>query len=245
MTSHTVVEAQAAQDELFFIFSEDPELRLLYKDAFHVMSITKFEKQLSKILKSYCTDLSKEANNDMERNTVSFLRSQSRRHTITRRICEAFGPEDKRAEQFAQLAKQRNEKLPLLERFLNTDHPVERKDADEPDDSDDEVDSFAGYDCSNVELVRDFLFGKAFTNYQMTLRRFIDAHKSENDNIHISSSEGYQNMTVEGNSFMSKEEQSFIEKRPSTKPETSDRLISRKKVLIHWQCVSSADNLPV
>ncbi len=71
MTSHAVVEAEAAQDELFLILSEDPELRSLYKEAFHVMSIETFEKQLPRILKSYCTDLSKEASSDLERNNCS------------------------------------------------------------------------------------------------------------------------------------------------------------------------------
>ena len=75
MTSDSSVEAQAAQDELYMMLSEDPELCSLYKDAFHVMSIETFEKQYPKILKTYRTDLSKEASNDLERKIVQFMRS--------------------------------------------------------------------------------------------------------------------------------------------------------------------------
>lgn len=183
MTSHAVVEAQAAQDELYLIRSENLELCSLCKEAFPAMGVETLEKQLPRILKSYCTELSKEASNDLERNIIQFTRSQSRQHMITRRICDAFGPEDTRAAQFARLEKQRNEKAPLLERFLNGGRPFNTEAFAEPHESGDETESDAGHDCSNVELVQDFLLGKAFTNYQMNLRHFISAHKNKQNTI--------------------------------------------------------------
>ena len=248
MTSHAVIEAQAAQDELYMILSEDLELCSLYKEAFHVMSIETFEKQYPRILKSYCADLSKEASNDLERKIVQFMRSQSRQHAITRRICETFGPEDTRVAQFARLEQQRNESTPLLERFLNGDHAFNKEALAKPNDSDDETDSDAGYDCSNVELVRDFVLGKAFTNHQMSLRHIISAHKNNQNNVPVSSVETNYNAIVEGKAptwGRSIEGQHNIEQTSSIKPETRNIQMDKKSVSIHWQCVSSADHCPI
>lgn len=236
MTSHAVVEAQAAQDEIFLILSEDLELRSLYKEAFHVMSKETFEQHFPRILKSYCTDLSKEASNDLERNTVRFMRSQSRRQVITRRVCEAFGPKDTRAAQFAQLGKQRNVKLPLLELFLKGDHSFNKEALAEPDESDAETDSDAEYDCSNVELVRDFLLGKAFTNYQMSLRRFVP-YLETNHNAVVKGKAPTWDHSIE--------EQQYLEQTPSIQLETRNSQTSENGVTIHWQCVSSVDDRPV
>ena len=248
MTSHPVVGAQAAQDELYMMLSEDLELCSLYEDAFHVMSIETFEEQFPRVLKSYCTDLSKEASNDLERKIVQFMRSQSIQHIITRRICEAFGPEDTRAAQFARLEQQRYENKPLLERFLNGDHAFNKEALVRPDESDDETDSDAGYDCSNVELVRDFLLGKAFTNYQISVRSFISAHKNKQNNVPGSSAEDNHNSILEGkdptwgHSIVG---QPCIEQTSSIKLETPTSQIDKKSVTVHWQCVSSADYCPI
>ena len=248
MTSDSSVEAQAAQDELYMMLSEDPELCSLYKDAFHVMSIETFEKQYPRILKTYRRDLSKEASNDPERKIVQFIRSQSIQHIITRRICGAFGPEDTRVAQFAQLEQQRNENTPLLERFLNGDHTFNKEALAKPDESDDETDSDAGYDCSKVELVRDFVLGKAFTNYQMNLRHFISTHENKQNNIPVSSVETNYNATVEGNAptwDRPIEGQHCIKKTSSIKLETPKSQLDKTSVSIQWQCVSSADYCPV
>ena len=248
MTSHSAVEAQAAQDELYVILSEALELCSLYEDAFDVMSIETFEKQFPRILKSYCTDLSKEASNDLERKIVRFMRSQSRQHIITRRICEAFGPEDTRAAQFARLEQQRYENKPLLERFLNGDHAFNKEALAKPYESDDETDSDAGYDCSNVELIRDFLLGKAFTNYQMNLLNFISAHRIKQNNVPGSSAETNHNAIVEGKDptrGRSIVGQHCIEQTSSIKLETRNSPMDKKSVTIHWQCVSSAESFPL
>ena len=248
MTSHTGVEAQAAQDELYMMLSEDLELCSLYKEAFHVMSIETFEKQYPRILKSYCTDLSIEASNDLEKKIVQFMQSQSIQHIITRRICEAFGPEDTRVAQFAQLEQQRNENTPLLERFLEGDQALNEETLAKPDDSDDETDSDAGYDCSNVELVQDFVLGKAFTNHQMSLRDFISAHKDKQNNIPLSSVETNNNAIVVGKTptgGRSLGGQHCIEQTYSIKPKARNSQIDKKSVSIQWQCVSSADYWPV
>ncbi len=89
---------------------------------------------------------------------------------------------------------------------MNGDHSFNKRALDESDDSDDEADSDAGYDCSNVELVQDFLVGKAFTNYQMSLRHFIRAYKDKENTILISSFETNHNAIVEGTAPMSERE---------------------------------------
>ena len=136
----------------------------------------------------------------------------------------------------------------MLERFLNGDHTFNKEALAKPDESDDETDSDAGYDCSNVELVRDFVLGKAFTNYQMNLRHFISAHKNKQRNILVSSVETNYNAIVEGKAPTWGRPiggQHCIEQTSSIKPETRSSQLDKKSVSIQWQCVSSADCCPV
>lgn len=179
-TSNAGTEARAAQDELFLVLSEDIELRKHFQRAFKVMSLDAFEEGFPRIFNSYWTNLSKDAHNDRERNFVRFMRSKSKQHFITRRICESFGPEDNRAATFAKLKKQREERFLLLERFLERGQgPSEvGKDVSCPDDND-ELEFFAEYDYSDVRDLKDFLLGNAFTRFQIQMQRFVDTDQDK------------------------------------------------------------------
>ncbi|KAL9607219.1 MAG: hypothetical protein Q9167_007845, partial [Letrouitia subvulpina] len=220
MTSHIGTEQQAAQDELVLILSEDRELCSLYLEAFRVMRVETFEKRFPNLLKSYCGDLSKEASNDLERNIVPFMKTQSRRHYITRRICETFGPEDDRAAKYAELKTQREERFFILERFLKRVHLRDKETDESFNDSDDEIDFDAGYNFSDVRLVKDFLLGNALTNLQISLRHFVREQDDKAKSTPIASFES--------------NDEAIVAARTSRWNE--------KTVTIHWQCVSQPIN---
>ncbi|KAL9113553.1 MAG: hypothetical protein Q9227_002291 [Pyrenula ochraceoflavens] len=143
------------------------------------MSVERFETRFPVLLIWYCLDLKTDACNDLEKSTVRFMNLRSRRLWITRRVCEAFGPEDHRAAKFAELQKQREERYPLLEQFLRGDQYLNKDVEGSFDDSDDNSEFGAGYDFSNLRLVKDFLLGKALTNLQIKLRYFVNAEKNK------------------------------------------------------------------
>ena len=244
MTSHPAIEVMTAQEEVFRTFSENLELQSLYREAFQVMSIEDFEKQFPKVLKTYCADLSREAINARERQTVHFIQSRSRRHFITRRVCETFGAEDIRVAAFAELNKQREEQLDLLERFFRGQNPVNKADAEESfADSDNEADLDSEDDFGNVELVKDFLLGKAFTIFQKHLRQFIESYANKADSTLPPSFKANEASTdKEETSTQNAPESTKLnsEKTPDVESVTSNNPTSTKTVKIEWQCVSSA-----
>ena len=72
------LEFTAAVDDLFNLFAKDPELEPLYTIAIQKIGSARFQKNILTLLKRYCNRLRTRADNDIERSTVKFLRTQSR-----------------------------------------------------------------------------------------------------------------------------------------------------------------------
>ena len=240
-TSHAEAGEYAAQDEVCLILTEDNELRSLYQEAFYVMKAEIFEQKFPSILKSYCADLSRQASNGLEKRTARFLKGRSRQRFITRRIREAYGPKDERAPGFLELAKQREEKLPLLERFLKGDHPQDKVSNEMLIASDDDSDFDAGYDYPDVRLVKDFMLGKALTRFQYSLRCFVDAQRNEQKLPDVSNPETGNGAELSSHSLEfghSSSKELWVKEKALDGIGERRGEMDRKSVTIHWQCVS-------
>ena len=241
MTSRSGAESRVAQEELFAILSEDHELCTLSQDAFAVMNVEAFEKGFTKLLKSYCADLGSESNNDLEKTTVQFLKSRSKQHYITRRFCEAFGPEDNRLGKFAELGKQHQEKIPVLQAWLKDEYPPIETVDEEVNDRADESDMEEEYDYSNLRLVKDFLLGKSLTSLQINLRRFVSDHK---DSHKLSNSDLGKKNVKESSDFKAPLS-TCSQVQPTTQEYGSFESLEKyrvqangKVVIVTWRCVS-------
>ena len=205
------------------------------------MSLDAFEEGFPRIFRSYWTNLGKDANNDRERTFVRFMSSNSKQHFITRRICESFGPEDKRAATFAKLEKQREERFFLLERFLKRDQGENDAVEDVSCPDDDELEFVFGYDYSDVRDLKDFVLGKAFTKFQIQMQRFVSTEEYKVKPIGLAEAAICGRKIVEARVFSSDywgKHYQHERNKPLELLGNRRSKMEEKRVTLYWQCVS-------
>ena len=171
--------SKATKDELSLILVKDSVLRPMYEEAFRRMVPEVFERKFLNLLGEYCSNLATEAQNDLEAMTISFLRPRRRLRYLTRKICDAYGPEDRRRKAFAKLQSQHNSKRLQIERFLRDYEPTNEECGNVPADSgDEEEECDAEESLPSIRHVKNFLIsGQAMTKLRANLRDCIMSHE--------------------------------------------------------------------
>jgi hypothetical protein len=184
-TDGTNALAKTGIEELMELFQDDVELRNLFFTASEILTVERFSRNLTRLLKQYAQDLLKEAENKAEKEAAYFLKQQARH--ISRLITEACDATTQRFILPQDSSEMKSAKQFHLDPYLAgyRPKPVQElssagHDDDEKDGDNDEV--FGIDDQITVvkiqELRRFFISGYPFQNFRNKLRDFLYPKKS-------------------------------------------------------------------
>ena len=178
-------EMTGAAEEFAVIVLRDKVLEPLYREAFNKVTIEKFERNFTRLLRAFAVDLTQEAETINQKSAARFVRKRAR--DVATFVSKQYDPaRDENSEQMLELILESPERQEMLERYLRQqcDH-----DTIPPDllpslgsTSKEEPEEDSGSDISDVERshlrnlndVKTFILGSsAFLNLRENLRRFL------------------------------------------------------------------------
>ena len=157
----SVAGPAGVMEQLINLLIHDPELTELYQSALNHISLERFERNLSRILKTYASDLQVDATTAFQREASGFVRKRRRR------IAHGIGS-------MLSFEKSSNE---TKEKDSDVPHDdgdeIYNNNNDDDEDEDEEEDSEP-----DLEIIRRFLVdGPAFDKLRENLRAFINPKK--------------------------------------------------------------------
>jgi len=168
----SVPEPAGVIEQLLDLLVKDQELRRLFERALPTIPNERFQRNFSRILKIYASDLRFDAETKSQQEAGLFVKY--RRHTLAARVCSIFSGNSKvmDAAQLEALASAKQELPGYLEHHTAPQmvSPIELQDGSDSSDSD-EGDSA----CPRLDQIRRFLVGgPAFTKLHENLASFVD-----------------------------------------------------------------------
>lgn len=171
---------QTATHYIGCLFTEDAELLSLYNTALTKLSPERFMRNHNRLLKRYFIDLGTEIHDDLQRESVRFLRRSAQRKQITDIILNTLTTSRKGL----KLNQEEPNRKLILERFLQMQEPTpianySSKDADNGSDTSstdsDEAPDLDDSEGNNLSAIVDFLIkGVSFDNFKKNIRQFIN-----------------------------------------------------------------------
>lgn len=170
----------AFEEELMTLLLNDHQLRPLFGTAFQVPGPFLFERNFTKLLKTYANELQPIATSKLQKWVVHHVRSQ--RNLVADCIRNVYVSDSHSTEKFPQFRTQNPARNQRLEKFFRhkglVPKAVDPDDWKTPDDS--EIEDSEQPNLPNLTQVRNFMIsGEPFENLRKNFDRIIRAHKIE------------------------------------------------------------------
>lgn len=200
-------EVVEAADEFVALLANDKELLTLYRTSLSRFGAQRFERNVSRLLVRYASDLRTEAQDDLEKAATRLVRARAQYISLCmRERLDSTG--DGIGKTANRLASQNFQRQELLERYLSSLHSADKEmvpsNSDpEEDEIDDEQDGPGQVNLPNLDRVKIFMVQSlAFEKMRENLRRFI--RSSQEPNREEPAGEG-RVMESEGDALSNKE----------------------------------------